>query len=102
MDQKRKIEKDYKIGDKLVAINKFHLTDILNKDFYYGVGDEFYLMNIVMNDDNNYAKFVLNSVDSVFIWYIDYIDISDFEEFLIHKSKFSKIIRKRKLEKINR
>lgn len=38
--------KSYEISNILVALKTFHLDDIYHREWYYGPGDEFIIMDI--------------------------------------------------------
>jgi hypothetical protein len=97
----------YKIGDILIAVKSFQLEDIYQHTYYYGIGDKFIIMEIHHNISTTYRsdpslRFQLNTNDSVFDWSINVKDLEDdFEEFLVQKDDFIKILRKKKLDEIN-
>lgn len=95
---------NYFIGDILVIIRTFSLTDIYMHRYYYNVGDEFTIVEIDYEFPQAYNKnpaleFMLKSRDSIFKWTIDIKDMKeDFEQDLVPKKNFKKFLRKMKLE----
>lgn len=88
--------KHHKIGNKLKAIKSFNLTDVYQKEYYYGIGDEFIIMDINFYN-NTHIEFNLNTIDSLFTWCIPYKDVNEFDEHLVHENNFQSMIRKKKL-----
>lgn len=82
----------------LVAKRTFQLDDIYQKEHYYGIGDEFIIMDIC--NHKNHVDFGLNSWDGIFRWSIDYDKFEDLTKYLIHKKNFKKYIRQKKLKQL--
>lgn len=87
---------EHKIGDILFSLKNFMLEDIHQRPCYYGLGDEFIVMNIYKQ--GNYTYYELNSKDSCFKWIVDKEE--GFEEFIGTKKRYQRKVREMKIRKI--
>ena len=86
------------VGDKLIALKRFPLTDFYQKLFYYTTGDEFIIMEL--NITEHFVRLQFNSVDSCFKFHVNQDDITDFFEYLSTEKDYKRKIRKMKLNKL--
>lgn len=95
----------YKVGDIMIAVSRFQLEDIRSRNFYYSVGDEFIIMNIMNIKDNKFCSdiiFQLHTKDSVFKWQFRSNELYELKRYIVHKEDFIRAIRKQKLEKLEK
>ena len=98
---------NYNIGDVLVALKPFPLSDRHQKTHYFGEGDKFVIVDLAdYNDEIRFQLAEVKSLPAMFLWTVEkpnekYNELKEFQEYLVHKKDYLKISRKLKLKQIN-